>query len=68
MEQMLMSAFIFAVSAAALAAAWVSISASRVVESFDAKVNAKVAQQAALKRVVIKTSARSSVADGRQAV
>ena len=51
MEQFLMNALIFAFSATTLVAAWIGVSASRRGETLDAKIDAKVAQQAALKRM-----------------
>lgn len=51
MEQFLMNAFIFAFSAVTLVGAWIGISASRRSETLDAKIDAKIAQQAALKRM-----------------
>lgn len=51
MEQFLMNAFIFAFSAVTLVGAWIGISASRRGETLDAKIDAKIAQQAALKRM-----------------
>lgn len=66
MEQFLMNAFMFILSAFTLVAAWVGVSASRRGEVLDAKIDAKIAQQAVFKRMNMQTAAHSAPVENKQ--